>query len=113
MSRRQRGYGTIHESDSDSDSIEVHGTDYDENSALRPHNEPAYDRARRRSFIEQDADDLEVDIPIKVVEKNAPVTWRSLPHKRQLAILVAARLSEPLVQSSLRVSKSNSITVMF
>jgi hypothetical protein len=32
------------------------------------------------------------------------VTWSSLPHKGQLAILTAARLAEPLVQTSLRVS---------
>lgn len=29
------------------------------------------------------------------------VSWMSLPHKRQLAVLTAARLSEPLVQTSL------------
>lgn len=36
-------------------------------------------------------------------EKDAPVTWMSLPHKRQLIILTLARLSEPLVQTSLQV----------
>jgi hypothetical protein len=36
-------------------------------------------------------------------EKDAPVTWMSLPHKRQLVILTLARLSEPLVQTSLQV----------
>ena len=36
-------------------------------------------------------------------EKEGPVTWRSLPHKRQLVILTLARLSEPLVQTSLQV----------
>ncbi len=36
-------------------------------------------------------------------EKEAPVTWMSLPHKRQLVILTLARLSEPLVQTSLQV----------
>jgi hypothetical protein len=35
--------------------------------------------------------------------KEAPVTWMSLPNKRQLAILTIARLSEPLVQTSLQV----------
>jgi len=30
------------------------------------------------------------------------VTWRSLPHRRQLIILTLARLSEPLVQTSLQ-----------
>lgn len=36
-------------------------------------------------------------------EKEAPVTWMSLPHKKQLIILTLARLSEPLVQTSLQV----------
>jgi hypothetical protein len=36
-------------------------------------------------------------------EKDAPVTWMSLPHKRQLVILVLACFSEPLVQTSLQV----------
>ncbi|KAH7304356.1 major facilitator superfamily domain-containing protein [Rhexocercosporidium sp. MPI-PUGE-AT-0058] len=31
-----------------------------------------------------------------------PVTWRSLPHRSQLIILTLARLSEPLVQTSLQ-----------
>jgi hypothetical protein len=30
------------------------------------------------------------------------VTWMSLPHKRQLFVLVMARLCEPLVQTSLQ-----------
>jgi hypothetical protein len=36
-------------------------------------------------------------------EKRGPVTWMSLPHKRQLIILTLSRLSEPLVQTSLQV----------
>jgi hypothetical protein len=36
-------------------------------------------------------------------EKDTPVTWMSLPHKRQLIILTLSRLSEPLVQTSLQV----------
>jgi len=36
-------------------------------------------------------------------EKEEPVTWRSLPHRRQLIILTLSRLSEPLVQTSLQV----------
>ena len=39
----------------------------------------------------------------KSSEKNTLVTWMSLPHKRQLIILTLARLSEPLVQTSLQV----------
>lgn len=38
------------------------------------------------------------------VEQKGPVSWSSLPHKGQLAILTIARLSEPLVQTSLQVS---------
>lgn len=58
--------------------------------------------------MEEDEDLLQIDTSIKDDKKDGPVTWTSLPHKRQLAILVAARLSEPLVQSSLRVCHSNS-----
>lgn len=36
-------------------------------------------------------------------EKEEKVTWASLPHRRQLIILTLARLSEPLVQTSLQV----------
>ncbi len=39
-----------------------------------------------------------------VNEKDEPVTWRSLPHRRQLTILTLSRLSEPLVQTSLQVN---------
>jgi hypothetical protein len=35
-----------------------------------------------------------------------PVTWASLPHRDQLIILTLARLSEPLVQTSLQASPS-------
>ena len=35
--------------------------------------------------------------------KEKDVTWASLPHRRQLIILTLARLSEPLVQTSLQV----------
>ena len=37
-------------------------------------------------------------------EKEEAVTWKSLPHRKQLIILTLARLSEPLVQTSLQVS---------
>lgn len=96
-----------YESDSDSSqSLLAHGTDYEQQSLYngtdivrRP--EPASDRARRKSFIQDDEDPLQIDIPVK--KKHEIVTWRSLPHKSQLAILTVARLSEPLVQTSLRV----------
>lgn len=35
--------------------------------------------------------------------KDAPVLWKNLPNKAQLAVLVTARLSEPLVQTSFQV----------
>lgn len=35
--------------------------------------------------------------------KEEDVTWMSLPHKSQLAVLTMARLSEPMVQTSLQV----------
>lgn len=96
--------------DSDSDSSQsllAHGTDYPQQSLyngtdITPRPEPAADRARRKSFIQEDEDPLQIDIPVK--KKNETVTWMSLPHKSQLAILTVARLAEPLVQTSLRVS---------
>lgn len=94
-------HGSLNKSDNDSDSSTGYKTDDDENSPLRSQTMASYDRARRSSFIEEDEDPLQVDTPL-TEGKDDPVTWRSLPHKRQLAILVAARLSEPLVQSSLR-----------
>lgn len=88
-------------SDSETEGPSVHGTDYHP-LGLKPRKEPTSDRARRRSFMEEDEDPLQVDIPIREEKKEAPITWMSLPRKGQLAILVTARLSEPLVQSSLR-----------
>ena len=101
------GYGAITQDNSESESdsngsgeVAVHGTDYNGPS---PRKEPSHDRERRRSFIEEDDESLALEArPIK--EKKSIASWSSLPHKRQLAILVIARLSEPLVQSSLRVS---------
>ena len=40
--------------------------------------------------------------PLPVKEKNLKVKWKDLPKKGQLAILVLARLAEPLVQTSLQ-----------
>lgn len=37
-------------------------------------------------------------------EKEEKVTWMSLPCKKQLIVLTLARLSEPLVQTSLQVN---------
>lgn len=97
-------------SDSDSSQSLLHGTDYPQQSLYhgtdivkRP--EPTSDRERRKSFIQEDEDPLQIDISLKKKKEN--VTWMSLPHKSQLAILTVARLSEPLVQTSLRVGIPN------
>ncbi|EPE29375.1 MFS general substrate transporter [Glarea lozoyensis ATCC 20868] len=45
---------------------------------------------------------LEIPPSTQAVDEGQIVTWMSLPHKGQLALLTFARLSEPLVQSSLR-----------
>jgi len=47
-----------------------------------------------------------VEVVINEKKKDEKVTWRSLPHRRQLIILTLARLSEPLVQTSLQVGTS-------
>ncbi|RDW75959.1 hypothetical protein BP5796_06780 [Coleophoma crateriformis] len=66
----------------------------------------ASDAQRRLSFVEEDEDTLQIETPsdpaLPAKEKNENVTWMTLPHKRQLLILTCARLSEPLVQTSLR-----------
>ncbi|RFU28533.1 hypothetical protein B7463_g7809, partial [Scytalidium lignicola] len=69
--------------------------------SARPPTQEPYDRERRESFIQEDEDPLQVDLLAPKVEEK-PITWSSLPRKRQLAILTVARLSEPLVQTSLR-----------
>jgi CRISPR/Cas system-associated endoribonuclease Cas2 len=100
----------VSDSDSDTDSSQsllAHGTDYQQQSIyhgtdITPRPEPAVDRERRKSFIQEDEDPLQIDLPVK--KKKEYVGWRDLPNKTQLAILTVARLSEPLVQTSLRVS---------
>lgn len=59
-----------------------------------------YDQESRVSFIQEDNNPLQT--PIKSKEEEELVTWMSLPQKDQLLILALARLSEPLVQTSLR-----------
>ena len=44
--------------------------------------------------------------------KEEAVTWMSLPHKSQLAVLTMARLSEPLVQTSLQVNRKAALAVI-
>jgi hypothetical protein len=61
--------------------------------------------ASRGSVNEGNGHQLSLEIPqAKTADEGQIVTWASLPHKGQLALLTFARLSEPLVQSSLRVS---------
>ncbi|CAD6444654.1 6ad748d0-e784-45cb-8bc6-8d9bdf14791b [Sclerotinia trifoliorum] len=70
-------------------------------SREQTHGKPSLER--RESVIEEENnEDLQIEIPATEPEKEGPVAWSSLPHKRQLAILTCARLSEPLVQTSLR-----------
>ena len=60
--------------------------------------------ARHPSFIDEAEEPLSTaaaDNAIKSSSKEPPVTWRSLPNKGQLAVLTAARLSEPLTERSL------------
>ncbi|OAP55127.1 hypothetical protein AYL99_10827 [Fonsecaea erecta] len=62
-------------------------------------------RARRPSFIDEEEDPIATEAnadgqPDKS-DKEAPVTWMSLPKKGQLAVLTFARLSEPLTERSL------------
>jgi hypothetical protein len=96
-----RSYGGTDNFDTQSDTSygSVHGTDY----RAQSHGEPSSDRARRKSFIEEDEDPLQIE-PATMKKKEETVTWMSLPCKSQLCILVLARLSEPLTQTSLRVS---------
>lgn len=68
---------------------------------LEQADEPPYSNSRRLSFIDQDQVEAQPELPEK--KREGPVSWMELPHKRQLAILTVARLSEPLVQTSLQV----------
>lgn len=51
------------------------------------------------------------DLEQEKAKKDEPVTWKSLPKRSQLVILTLARLSEPLVQTSLQVSTSRKNSV--
>lgn len=64
---------------------------------------------RRTSAVEileeENNEDLQIEVAVTAKpEKEGPVAWSSLPHKRQLIILTCARFSEPLVRTSVRVS---------
>lgn len=79
------------------------------------HTEPAhqqYNGRRRLGELAEAAEEEEEDregresrsLEQKQAENVEPVTWKSLPKRSQLVILTLARLSEPLVQTSLQVS---------
>jgi hypothetical protein len=95
-----RSYGATENCDTQSEVSygSVHGTDYQGQNR----GEPSSDRARRKSFIEQDEEPLQIEPPT-MKKKDETVSWMDLPCKSQLAILTLARLSEPLTQTSLRV----------
>jgi hypothetical protein len=71
-----------------------------EYASIRPADEQPHSNGVLRQSFEQ----ATTPIPLETREKKKKevVTWMSLPHKRQLAVLTAARLSEPLVQTSLQ-----------
>lgn len=62
---------------------------------------PIRNRARGYSIASSTATPTASDETTTEDEKK-PVTWRSLPHKSQLAIITFARFSEPLAQTSLQ-----------
>lgn len=57
--------------------------------------------ATRTAFVNESSPSA-VDPPAGKASQEAPVTWASLPKKRQLALLTLSRLSEPLTQTSLQ-----------
>jgi Na+/melibiose symporter-like transporter len=61
--------------------------------------------ARRPSFIDDEEDPIAIATAANASssepEKEAPVTWMSLPKKGQLAVLTISRLVEPLTERSL------------
>lgn len=69
---------------------------------------PATSDGDRLAAIDEDEVAAEGGVGVRTPEvveneKEKEVTWASLPHRRQLIILTLARLSEPLVQTSLQV----------
>lgn len=104
-----------HDFDLNSDSGDASSIEFEskpkshDNENLKPvpfnqADEPPYSPGRRLPLLD-DTTGLEM----RQSSKEAPVTWMSLPHKRQLMVLTLARLSEPLVQTSLQVRITKSI----
>lgn len=70
-------------------------------AAIRPEDEQAHRNGLLRlSTVRRGSTPIAQDTQEK--KQKEMVSWMSLPHKRQLAVLTAARLSEPLVQTSLQ-----------
>lgn len=62
-------------------------------------------RPLRLDDVTDDEADLERRLSgTKEEDSKKPIAWRDLPQKQQLVIITLARLSEPLVQTSLQVS---------
>lgn len=80
---------------------------------LQTQGEPANSDGDRLAVLDQDEVDAEggAERAVEEVnnEKEEKVTWMSLPHKKQLIVLTLARLSEPLVQTSLQASRIRSM----
>jgi hypothetical protein len=70
-------------------------------ASIRPVDEQTHNNTGLRPSMDARSP---VFIPLETPEKKREevITWMSLPHKKQLAVLTLARLSEPLVQSSLQ-----------
>jgi hypothetical protein len=87
--------------ESDDDSLDGIGSKHEErqDTSLLLVSRPLHSSKRRLSYIEED----EIQDHVEQVEPARRLGWMDLPRKRQLAILTIARLSEPLVQTSLQV----------
>ncbi|CZR64357.1 related to E.coli tetracycline resistance protein TCR1 [Phialocephala subalpina] len=73
---------------------------------LQTQGESVHSDGDRLAVLDQDEVDAEggAERAVEEVnnEKDEKVTWMSLPHRKQLIVLTLARLSEPLVQTSLQ-----------
>lgn len=86
--------GDINDSDDDSE------TTLNTAPASPRHNQDV----RAQGPVVAAATEVEQGIPSIAAARSEPVAWRDLPHRQQLVIITLARLSEPLVQTSLQVS---------
>jgi hypothetical protein len=60
-----------------------------------------------RQDASQDLSNNQPVLPEETIPASSgSVSWMSLPNKRQLMVLIMARLSEPLVQTSMQVRQS-------